>query len=84
MIILALLLPGIYFIITGNIIRGLVALILQFSAFFTMFIPFGWIVAAIWAVMFRNSKIHKKELKESRKQMDDLKKAVEENKSDKE
>ena len=78
MIFLAVLLPGVYFIVTGNIIRGIIALILMCSAFFTLFIPGGWIIASIWAVMFRNSKIRKGELKETKKQMDELTAAVQE------
>ena len=43
---------------------------------------FGWIVASIWAIMFRNDKIRKEELKETRKQMKELKDAVKESKKD--
>lgn len=61
MFILAIVLPGLYFIVTGNIIRGIVALILQVTVV-------GWIPVAIWAVKFRNEKIRKGELKETSKQ----------------
>ena len=50
------------------------------SALLTIGIPAGWIAASIWAVMFRNSKIRKGELKETKKQMETLTKAVEESK----
>ena len=80
---LAIALPGIYFIVTGNIIRGIIALILMGSAFFTLFIPGGWIIASIWAIMFRNTKIRKGELKETKKQMAELTDAVRESKEDK-
>jgi len=82
MLFLAILLPGIYFIVTGNIIRGVIALLLMLSALLTIGIPAGWIAASIWAVMFRSSKIHKGELKETKKQMETLTKAVEESKKD--
>jgi len=77
MIFLALLLPGVYFILTGNVLRGIIAIILQCTVV-------GWIPMAIWAVMYRNSEIRKGELKEQKKQMDELTAAVRENKEDKE
>ena len=52
----------------------------MFSALFTLFVPAGWIVASIWAVLFRNEKIRKDELKETKKQMEELTAAVRENK----
>ena len=69
MLFLAIVLPGIYFIMTGNIIRGIISLLLMVSLF-------GWVLASIWAVMFRNAKIKKGELKETKKQMDELTDAV--------
>ena len=69
MLFLAIVLPGIYFIMTGNIIRGIISLLLMASLF-------GWVLASIWAVMFRNAKIKKGELKETKKQMDELTDAV--------
>jgi hypothetical protein len=80
MFLLALILPCIYFILTGNIIRGIFALCLMLWGFFSL--GFGWIVASIWAIMFRNDKIRKEELKETRKQMKELKDAVKESKKD--
>ena len=80
MLLLALLLPGIYFILTGNIIRGIFALCLM--AVGAESLGLGWIVASIWAVMFRNAKIRKEELKETRRQMEELTDAVKESKKD--
>mgnify|MGYP003982613913 CR=1 FL=1 len=80
MLLLALLLPGIYFILTGNIIRGIFALCLMVIG--TESLGLGWVVASIWAVMFRSAKIRKEELKETRRQMEELTDAVKESKKD--
>ena len=68
MILLALLLPGISFLIRGKIISGLVALILQLIAVFT-FLLFGlgffiWLGTAIWAVISYNNEKAEKRNKE--------------------
>mgnify|MGYP005642091147 FL=1 len=80
MLLMALLLPCIYFILTGNIIRGIFALCLM--AIGTESLGLGWVVASIWAVMFRSAKIRKEELKETRRQMEELTDAVKESKKD--
>ena len=63
MFFLALLLPGVYFLITGRIIRGIISLILMATLF-------GWIIASIWAVMYRSDKIRKGELENIKKGVD--------------
>jgi uncharacterized membrane protein (DUF106 family) len=40
----------------------------------------GWVVVSIWAVMFRNAKIRKEELKKTKRQMKELTDVVKENK----
>jgi len=80
MLFLAIVLPGIYFLMTGNIIRGIIALILMGGGIITF--GAGWIAASIWAVIFRNTKIRKGELKETKKQMSELTDAVRESKED--
>ena len=47
MFLLALLLPGVYLIITGRIFRGIICILLQLTLF-------GWILAAWWAIHIRN------------------------------
>ena len=76
MLFLAIVLPGIYFLITFNIIRGIVVILLMSTGI-------GWILASIWAVKFRIAKIHKGEFKETKKQMSDLTDTVRESKQDK-
>lgn len=80
MLLLALILPCIYFILSGNIIRGIFALCLMVGGIFSL--GLGWVVASIWAVMFRNAKIRKEELKKTMKQMEELTDAVKESKKD--
>ena len=82
MLLLALILPCLYFIFTGNIIRGIFALLLMMGGVFSFGI--GWIAASVWAIMFRNSKIRKGELKEAKKQMEELTDAVKQSKKDQE
>ncbi len=71
MILLAILFPGISFLLRGKIIQGIIALVLQVVAFFT-FVIFGlgffiWLIIAIWAVISYNNgkadKRHKEVLK---------------------
>jgi hypothetical protein len=54
MIFLAVFLPGVYFIVTGNVLRGVAALLLQFTLV-------GWIPVVVWALLFRQEKIRNKE-----------------------
>ena len=49
MVLLAIVFPAIYFLITGNIVRSIIAL-------FLMFTVIGWIPASIWAYRFGKDK----------------------------
>lgn len=65
MVLLAILVPGISFLLRGKIIQAIVALILQVVAIFT-FLFFGlgffiWLATAIWAVVsYNNGKADKR------------------------
>lgn len=65
MILIAILIPGLSFLLRGKILAGLVALVLQVIACFT-FVIFGlgffiWLGTAIWAVIsYNNGKADKR------------------------
>ncbi|GAB2532057.1 hypothetical protein [Spirosoma aerophilum] len=65
MILLAILIPGLSFILRGKFISGIVALLLQVLAVFT-FLIFGlgffiWLGTAAWAVIsYNNGKAEKR------------------------
>ena len=65
MILLAILVPGLSFLLRGKIIQGIIAIILQIIAVFT-FLVFGlgfflWLGTAIWAVIsYNNGKAEKR------------------------
>lgn len=71
MILIAILLPGLSFLLRGKLISALAAIVLQIIAVFT-FLLFGigfmlWLILAIWAVMsYQNaqaSRRHKQAIK---------------------
>ncbi|WP_338876167.1 hypothetical protein WBJ53_10995 [Spirosoma sp. SC4-14] len=65
MILLAILVPGLSFLLRGKIISGIIAVILQIVAFLT-FVFFGlgffiWLGTAVWAVIsYNNGKAEKR------------------------
>lgn len=65
MILLAILVPGLSFLLRGKVIQGIIAIILQIIAAFT-FLLFGlgffiWLATAIWAVIsYNNGKAEKR------------------------
>jgi hypothetical protein len=74
MIFLAVFLPGVYFIVTGNVLRGVAALLLQFTLV-------GWIPVVVWTLLFRQEKIRNNERENADKRMDKLIAAVMENRA---
>ena len=59
MIFIALICPGLSFLLRGKILSGLIAIILQVVAFLTfIFAGFGfvlWLILAIWAIISNNN-----------------------------
>ena len=73
MILIAIIFPGLSFLLRGKIISGILAIILQVVAVFT-FLIFGvgailWIVLLIWAIVSYNNAKNEKRRKEMLKAM---------------
>ncbi|QIG70579.1 hypothetical protein EVB91_011 [Rhizobium phage RHph_I1_18] len=62
---LAALLPCVYFVITGRIIRGIIALIMMCTLI-------GWIFASLWALSVRNQAVENANFKKLDRKFDKM------------
>lgn len=56
MILIAIILPCLYFLMTGRLIRAVVALLLMCTGL-------GWPIASLWAIAVRNEAVAKNSVK---------------------
>jgi hypothetical protein len=56
MILIAIVLPCLYFLMTGRLIRAIIALLLMCTVL-------GWPIASLWAIAVRNDAVAKNSVK---------------------